>query len=243
LAHELRNPLSAVSNASRLLDGAREEKTARRAREIIERQTANMVRMVDDLLDVSRVTYGKMRLQAAPSDLVAMVRHAIETTEPERATLAQALEAKLPEAALHVNADPVRIDQILTNVLSNASKFTPRGGKVWVEVEREASASRPVAAVRVRDNGSGIDPTLLPRIFDLFVQGDRPGDRARGFGLGLTLAKRLADLHGGSIEALSGGTGGSEFVIRLPLLAKAPQPAPKPRRRRAPAVTRTAYTG
>jgi CheY-like chemotaxis protein len=177
--------------------------------------------MLDDLLDVSRITYGKIRLQKQSVDLVPVVRTAIVSTGALRDGLDQSLEAQFPEGEVLVEGDGVRLDQIFTNLLANAAKFTRRGGKVRVIVERERRRENlGEAVVRIRDNGVGITPAMLPRIFDLFVQVDAPSERNRtGIGLGLTLAKRLVDLHGGTIEAHSAGDAlGSEFVVRLPLL-------------------------
>jgi signal transduction histidine kinase/ActR/RegA family two-component response regulator len=224
LSHELRNPLSAIRNASHLLAGARDGPVIERAHAIIERQTGHMVRMVDDLLDVSRITHSKIELQLEPVDLAAVARRSVETTASAREEKSLQLSATLPEVPVWVEADPMRLDQLLTNLLDNAAKFTRPGGQVWITLEREmvrvGGASQPRATVRVRDNGAGIDPSVLPRIFDLFVQADRSSARARaGIGLGLTLARRLVELHGGTIEAFSAGNAlGSEFVVRLPLL-------------------------
>ncbi len=223
LAHELRNPLSGVRNAVRLLGEARDAAMVDKARAIIERQTGQMMRMIDDLLDVSRIAYGKIRLRAEPVDLIDVIRSSIEATEAEREQQRQLLTADLPDGPMPVNGDPVRLQQVFMNLLGNASKFTREAGHVWVSAEAEPAARgmpAPRVMVRVRDDGAGIDPALLPRVFDLFVQGDRAAGRTRGgIGLGLALAKRLVDLHGGTVEAHSAGEGlGSEFVVRLPLL-------------------------
>ena len=224
LAHELRNPLSGVRNASRLLGESQDEAVTQQARGIIERQTAHMVRMIDDLLDVSRVTYGKIKLDVEPVDAATCLRRAVEETEQERARLGQSLTLSVPDRALPVHADATRIGQVFTNLLVNASKFTRQGGRVWASVDSEpASGESPASVVvRIRDNGMGIEPSFLPRIFDLFVQGDRPAEGTRtGIGLGLALAKRIVELHGGMIEAHSGGPGmGSEFVVRLPVASR-----------------------
>jgi two-component system CheB/CheR fusion protein len=241
LAHELRNPLSGVRNAARLLAVSAEEAAIEQARGIIERQTANMVRMVDDLLDVSRISHGKIQLRPEPVDICALSRRVIEVTEGERQAAGQTLVASIPDDPAWVQGDALRLDQTLSNLLNNASKFTRHGGRIWVTVEREPAAvdsdTRPQVAIRVRDNGVGIEPALLPRIFDLFVQSDRVSERSRtGIGLGLTLARRLVELHGGSIEAFSAGNAlGSEFVMRLPLLETPQEGRIAGRARKAPA--------
>ena len=232
LAHELRNPLSGVSNAARLLASDNPAEISR-SRSIIERQTTHMVRMIDDLLDVSRITYGKIQLRTEPVDLTAILRRVIESDSAHRDEMQQKLEASLPKEPLMVQGDSVRLEQVFANLLGNASKFTRPGGNVWLTAEPEGGR---VAVVRVRDNGVGIEPDMLPRIFELFVQADSLTERSRsGMGLGLTLAKRLVELHGGTIEAHSAGASlGSEFAVRLPLLAthapagaKRAKPGPK----------------
>jgi two-component system CheB/CheR fusion protein len=227
LAHELRNPLSGVRDASRLLDHTADEAMIAHARDIIERQTTHMVRMIDDLLDVSRITQGKIHLRFEIVDLVTIIRECIAATDIELRKHEQRLATSLPERPVWVLGDPTRLDQIVANLLVNASKFTRNGGRIWLTLEREPHPERaPHSAVLgVRDNGAGIEPAMLPRIFELFVQG-RPGDRS-GIGLGLTLARRLVELHGGTIEAYSAGPGmGSEFIVRLPLTDAPAKTAP-----------------
>jgi two-component system CheB/CheR fusion protein len=230
LAHELRNPLSGVRNAASLLVEPKPAALAQ-ARAIIERQTQHMVRLIDDLLDVSRITYGKIHLDMQPVDLVAAARPAIEATQADRDHAGQALETQLPQGPLLVRGDGVRLDQVLTNLLGNASKFTGGGGHIRLAIAREMGPGEtPLAVVRVGDDGAGIEPAMLTRIFDLFVQGER-GERPRaGMGIGLSLARRLVELHDGTLEAKSDGPGkGSEFVVRLPLLAPdAPRDAAAP---------------
>ncbi|HUP30869.1 MAG TPA: chemotaxis protein CheB [Usitatibacter sp.] len=242
LAHELRNPLSGVRNAARLLGDSRDETIMGKAREIIDRQTAHMARLIDDLLDVARITYGKIQLNREPVDLVAVLNGAVDSTDAERRKLQQQLAVSLPPEPLMVHADPLRLDQIFTNLLVNASKFTRAGGRVWLSAEKEPTSREGPACVtvRVRDNGIGIDPSFLPRIFDLFVQATGSADHSRtGIGLGLTLAKRLVGLHGGTIEALSAGKSlGSEFVVRLPLGEASSAPSSRPARTRIPVTGR-----
>ncbi|HVR73638.1 MAG TPA: chemotaxis protein CheB [Planctomycetota bacterium] len=219
LAHELRNPLASMRNASHLLaTGGNDREVIATAQAVIDRQTQNMVRLVDDLLDVSRITHGKIQLRNELVDLSAAVRHAVSATEHHCRQRGQELTLVLPAEPLHVRGDTARLDQIFGNLLINASKFTQNLGHVWITVESEAIPA-PSAIVRIRDDGVGIEPALLTRIFDLFVQVyAATGDQPVGLGIGLTLAKRLTELHGGSIEAHSPGLSrGSEFVVRLPL--------------------------
>ena len=221
LAHELRNPLAAVRNASLLLKRVKSDPVIEHAREIVDRQTEHMVRMVDDLLEVTRITHGKIRIEPRPVNFGDVVTRALEDAEPQFRANAIAVRVDLAPEPLVVSGDAIRLAQIVANLLHNAGKFTPAGGEVRVSLEREPPrglADNGFALLRVRDNGCGIDSTVLPRIFDLFVQENRP-NRAGGIGLGLTLARRLVELHGGTIEAQSAGPGmGSEFTVRLPLL-------------------------
>ena len=222
LAHELRNPLSAIANSARLLEAGEDGGELAQARDIIERQSRHMTRMVDDLLDLARVKEGKIQPRLEPVELVASVRHAIEATAHQRDAAGIELIASYPSRPVWVRGDPMRLAQVVSNLLDNATKFTKRGGHIWVSVE--VPAPTPAAVVRVRDDGIGIDAQTMPRIFDLFVQASegQAGKRG-GIGLGLTLARLLVGLHGGSIEATSPGEGrGAEFVVRLPLI-EAPQ--------------------
>ena len=194
-----------------------------RAVAVVKRQVQHLVRMVDDLLDVSRITRGKVELKREPLDLVDVVRQAIESTRPLVEARGHALEVALPPRPLPLSADLTRLEQVLSNLLRNAAQFTAPGGRIAVSAAVEGGS----AVVRVCDDGAGIAPELLPRVFDLFTQGEQGLDRAgAGLGIGLTLVKRLVELHGGEVEARSGGIGeGSEFVVRLPFLA-APVGAP-----------------
>jgi signal transduction histidine kinase len=216
LAHELRNPLSAIANASHLLTHTEQpEPPMARAVAIIERQIHHLVRLVDDLLDVSRITRGKVELKRSPVDLVDLVRQTIESNRALVENRGIALGADLPPGTLPLDADPTRLEQVLANLLRNAAKFTEPGGRITVSV----AASGTEAAVRVKDTGIGIDPELLPRIFDLFTQGEQPLDRrGAGLGIGLTMVRRLVELHGGRVEAASAGPGqGAELTVWLPL--------------------------
>ena len=218
LAHELRNPLSAIANASHLLTHLpAPEPPMARAVAIVERQVQHLVRMVDDLLDVSRITRGKVELRREPLDLVEVVR---QTVEGHRALIeGQGIElaVALPAAPLPLAADLTRLEQVLSNLLRNAAKFTEPGGRIAVAVE----PAEGEAVVRVVDSGAGIPLELLPRIFEPFVQGEQTLDRrGAGLGIGLTMVRRLVELHGGRVEAASAGHGrGAELTVRLPLAA------------------------
>jgi PAS domain S-box-containing protein len=216
LAHELRNPLAPIRNALQLLKRSPAGETSIRAaaQDIMERQVSHMVRLIDDLLDVSRITRGKLELRREPVELSAVVDLAVETARPH---LAQQLTIKLPSEPIRLDADAVRISQVLSNLLNNAAKFTPRTGHISVSATLEGSA----VAIRVRDDGAGIPADQLPQLFRMFSQVGSPLERAKGgLGIGLSLARSLVELHGGSIEAHSDGPGkGSEFIVRLPVLA------------------------
>jgi PAS domain S-box-containing protein len=206
LGHELRNPLGAISSAAHVLSRTASGSSATaRASDIIGRQVQHLARIVDDLLDVSRVVAGKVVLRLQPVDLGDIARHVISVhTTPT-----------------WISADPTRLEQVLTNLLANAVKYTPAGGEITVTVRRQGDQ----AILTVRDTGVGIRPELLPRVFDLFVQGDRSLERsAGGLGIGLTLVRQLVELHGGTVEAASAGPGrGSTFTVRLPILAAPPE--------------------
>ena len=225
LGHELRSPLAPIRNAAALL---RERDTGdplvERAREVIERQLAHMSRLVDDLLDVSRITSGKVVVNRAPLDLGALVATAAEAARPLLKAKAQHLHVAL-ERPLMVNGDATRLTQVVVNLLSNASKYTPHGGQVWVELQADGH----YAELRVRDDGMGISAGLLPRVFQIFIQGDRTLDRSEGgLGLGLTLVRKLLELHDGTVSASSAGPGhGSEFVVRLARLGDTVRPEPE----------------
>ena len=244
LAHELRNPLGAIRNASYVLGlpGAGREVISN-AQAVIDRQTRHMTRLVDDLLDISRITQGKIRLALETLSLGDAVAGVVNATEHYRRERRQELILALPEEPVHVRADAARIDQILGNLFINAAKFTPADGHVWVSVERESANT---AVIRVRDDGEGIATELLPRIFDLFVQGDVSAADFGSAGIGLALAKQLVVLHGGTIEARSAGAlKGSEFVVRLPVAeparrrtARAARSRHRPRRFRPTRVDR-----
>jgi two-component system CheB/CheR fusion protein len=220
LAHELRNPLAPLRNALNLLEAPGVEKAAvLHARDIMHRQIRNMVRLIDDLLDVSRITRGKVLLRREPIELAPLLERAAEGVQHAIEARGQELTLALPSEPIYVDADPTRMEQIFGNLLHNASKYTPPGGHIELAAERVSAAPAPgEIVVRVRDDGIGIDPEVLPRVFDLFVQAQRSLDRSQGgLGIGLTLVKSLVELHGGTVEAKSRGLGqGSEFVVNLP---------------------------
>jgi len=220
LAHELRNPLAPALYALRLLDEKPLDDPQRwYVRRIAERQIRRLARLIDDLLDVSRIRTGKVELRKARVPLAEVVGHAVEIVRPLCEDRGIQLSIALPQEPLWLDADPARLEQVLSNLLTNAVKFTEDAGGITLAAEREGQE----IVIRVRDTGVGIAADLLPRIFDLFMQGDRSIDRARdGLGIGLTLSRKLVELHGGTIEAHSEGVGkGSEFVVRLPEAAEA----------------------
>jgi signal transduction histidine kinase/ActR/RegA family two-component response regulator len=219
LGHELRNPLAAVRNAIAVarLDAERRA----RALDIAHRQTAHLAHLVDDLVDVARVTQGKIRLRVERVVLATIVQRAIEATRPMIDERGHTLTVSaLP--ALVLEGDPTRLEQVLVNLLSNAAKYTPPGGTIEISAESRGDE----AVVRVRDNGTGIAPGMLPRVFDLFAQADNTLNRSQGgLGIGLTIVRQLVELHGGHIEALSDGPAqGAEFVVRLPATSGEDQP-------------------
>jgi signal transduction histidine kinase/CheY-like chemotaxis protein len=217
LAHELRNPLAPIQNAVCVLQHVdSSDERLGYARSIIGRQVTHLSRLVDDLLDVSRITLGKVKLQKEPIDLAAIVARAVETSRPGIEARRHQLTVTLPREPLRLEGDPTRLAQVIGNLLANAAKYTDEGGKIFLSAARNDGE----IIVRVRDTGIGISADLLPRIFDLFIQGDRSLARSEGgLGIGLSLVHRLVELHGGSVRAHSDGIGqGSEFVVRLPAL-------------------------
>ena len=216
LAHELRNPLAPISNAARALrlgigDGA----TVRTASEMLERQVGQLSRLVDDLLDVSRISRGKIELRRSRVELAPIVHQAVEALRPAVTLMRHELTVELPDAPIVVDADATRLAQVIGNLVNNAGKFTNAGGHISLVVSRDGAE----AVIRVRDDGIGIAAEHLPRVFDMFAQVDTSLERSRdGLGIGLTLVKTLVELHGGSVAAASDGPGrGSEFTVRLPL--------------------------
>jgi signal transduction histidine kinase len=225
LAHELRNPLAAISASLPLMTRrAPEDLAEQRAREVLSRQTQHLSHMVDDLLDVARVTQGKIHLKQDALDLRALLERAVDNARQTKAgPRNQIFECTLPPSPVMVNGDATRLEQVLMNLLDNASKYTPDGGRIQVWLHARENAHGPTAHVVVRDNGAGIPPDVLPKIFALFMQADVPIARSLGgLGVGLTMAETLVRLHGGTITASSAGRGqGSEFEVILPALATA----------------------
>jgi signal transduction histidine kinase/CheY-like chemotaxis protein len=233
LAHELRNPLAPILNAMQVIQiRGTDDPALQRAGDVVQRQGRHMARLLDDLLDVSRITHGKIELRKEPVDLAAVVENALQTSRPFIEAGQHEVSICLPPEPLRVEADPTRLEQVITNLLNNAAKYTESGGCIWVTAQREGDD----AVVRVRDTGVGISPALLPHVFDLFTQASRPLDRPQGgLGIGLTLVRRLVELHGGSVEADSAGPGrGSEFVVHLPASPEARLERPETARRAAP---------
>jgi CheY-like chemotaxis protein len=236
LGHELRNPLGAITNALVVLNGLVTGDRAGRAIEIIDRQTAHLSRLVDDLLDVARVTSGKIELRPEVLDLRTLAERSLDALADAARTGSH--QMVIEGDSVWVRGDPARLEQVIRNLLDNALKYTPAGGRVRLTVEQAEGD----AVLRVADTGAGIRADLLGRIFDLFVQEPQALDRARGgLGLGLTLVKRLVELHDGSVSVTSGGPGlGSEFTVRIPASVEettphgaAPaMPVPNGRRRR-----------
>ncbi len=218
LAHELRNPLAPIRTGVDVLRMQGDEQPeVVWARDMIERQTTQLVRLVDDLLDVSRITGGKIRLELERIDVAAIVATAVETSRPLIDEAGHELTVSMPDETLWVKCDRVRLSQVLSNLLNNAAKYTRGGGSIHLSIEREGSE----CVFRVRDNGIGIPPEMLSKVFDLFTQVERSLDRSRGgLGVGLTLARRLIEMHGGRIDVASDGPGqGSEFTVRLPAVS------------------------
>jgi CheY-like chemotaxis protein len=229
LSHELRNPLAPIRSALEVMRLARDNpETVEKARATMERQLLHLVRITDDLLDVARITQSKMDLRRERIDLRVVLHTAIEATRPALDARHHALKVDLPASPLWAEADLTRLAQVFSNLLNNAAKFTEPGGTINVA----ASGTGRTATVTVADTGVGIPAAMLPSIFDMFTQLQRFRDRSQGgLGIGLTLAKRLVELHGGAIEARSEGDGrGSTFTVRLPLLPRASEQPARPRR-------------
>jgi signal transduction histidine kinase/integral membrane sensor domain MASE1 len=225
LGHELRNPLAPIRNALAVLrTRPADPSVAARMHEMMERQTVHMVRLVDDLLDVSRITRGKIELRRERIDLGVAVQRAVDAGRPLVEERGHRLRLALPPEPILLEADPTRLEQVLANLLSNAVKYTPGRGTIDFTVARDG----PQAVIRVRDDGIGIRSEMLARIFELFAQADRlPSDVQEGLGIGLTLVRSLVGMHGGTVTAASEGPGrGSEFVVRLPCLPAGEQPRP-----------------
>jgi PAS domain S-box-containing protein len=217
LAHELRNPLAPIRNSLHILRMGVSDGTTEQVHEMMERQVNHMVRLVDDLLEVSRITRGQIELRKAPLDLAVVIQNAVETSRPLIEAAGHSLEISLPSEPILLIADAVRLAQVFSNLLNNAAKYTEHQGHIRLGVTREKN----MVVVSVRDNGIGIGADMLPHIFDMFSRTNRGAHSGGGLGIGLTLARSLVQMHGGRIEARSEGAGrGSEFIVRLPLAAE-----------------------
>jgi PAS domain S-box-containing protein len=232
LAHELRNPLAPLRNVSEILRLEALSDTARQATGVMERQIAQLVRLIDDLMDVSRITRGQLTLRPERVDLRRIIESAVETAQPQLAAAGVDLALEIPQQPLPLDADSTRIAQVFLNLLTNAAKFTPSGGRVSIEAKPQGDR----VSVIVRDTGIGITAEDQERVFGMFVQLNRDMRRSQtGLGIGLTLVKQMTELHGGSVSVWSAGSGqGSEFTVTLPLAVSAAveqsdhQPAPAP---------------
>jgi CheY-like chemotaxis protein len=235
LGHELRNPLAPILNALQIMRMRSTDPSTDAERAVIERQVSHLSRLVDDLLDVSRVTMGKIDLRKERVDLATAVARAVEIAKPAIDAKGHHLEVAVPVGALLVDGDLVRLAQVIANLLQNAAKYTEPGGNIRVDGRRESGEM----ILRVRDDGRGIPSERLASMFELFVQGNEGGLSQGGLGIGLTLVRSLVQLHGGTVQAFSEGPGrGTEFVIRLPASSRdsvrAAQPKPAGRRDNEP---------
>ena len=215
LAHELRNPLAPISNGLHLLRRSDDRHTHEQVREMMERQLRHLVHLVDDLLDIARITSNKVELRRERVDVATAMASAVETSMPIVNSAGHALVVRNPDAPVYVDADPTRLAQIVSNLLNNAAKYTPHGGRIELSACREDGE----AVIRVKDSGMGIAPEELPHVFEMFTQVGRHMHHAQGgLGIGLALVKRLVELHGGHVDAVSGGSAaGSTFAVHLPL--------------------------
>jgi signal transduction histidine kinase/ActR/RegA family two-component response regulator len=223
LGHELRNPLAPIRNALQIMQKpSADHSVVKWGNELIQRQIDHLTRLVDDLLDVSRIVRGKISLQQTTLDVAVVVDQAVEASRPLIEARSQELFVSIQERPVWVRGDFVRLAQVISNLLNNAAKYTNEGGRIRLDVE----SSEQWITVRVRDNGIGISANLLPHVFDLFAQASQSLDRTQGgLGIGLTLVKRLIEMHGGRVEARSEGLGrGSEFIVQLPRVTVATQP-------------------
>jgi signal transduction histidine kinase/ActR/RegA family two-component response regulator len=223
LAHELRNPLAPIRNSLNILRlSVDKDPAAERICEMMERQVALLVRLVDDLMEVSRITRGKIELRKEPVELAAVIRSAVEASRPQIELGKHELAISIPPEPLVIDGDPVRLAQVFVNLLNNASKYMDDGGNIWIGAKREGEE----VVVAVRDTGVGISAEMIPQIFQMFTQIDRSSRQAQGgLGIGLTLVRTLIEMHGGQVHVQSDGLGkGTEFTVRLPLTKKIPSP-------------------
>jgi len=223
LAHELRGPLSPICNVVHVLKSiASGQPKLHEIGDILDRQMKAIARLLDDLLDLSRVTRGKLSLNIEPIEILPVINQAVEWNQAVIVSKEQQLVVTHPREPIVVNGDTVRLTQVVSNLVGNAAKFTDAGGRIWITAE----TANDEAIVRVRDNGPGVKASEVQNIFDLFYQLERTVDRTgRGLGIGLSLVRRLSEMHGGSVEVFSEGPGrGSEFLLRLPLLSTASSP-------------------
>ena len=230
LAHELRNPLAPVWNGLSIIKRVPDDaQRVQQVADMIGRQVGQLARLVDDLLDVSRISTGKIELKKQPADLGSILRNAIETSRPHIEAARHKLSVQLPDEPIELEADAVRLAQVFSNLLNNAAKYTRPGGNIELIVQVEPER----VVVKVRDNGAGIAPEMLSKVFGLFTQVTHPSERTQGgMGIGLSLVEGLVRLHGGSVEAHSEGPDkGSEFIVYLPRLKPAATTAPRPGRR------------
>ncbi len=215
LAHELRNPLAPICNALEIMRLASHDSAAvGRSRAMLERQVGQMVRLIDELLDVSRITTGKLRIQLEPTDLATILEAAVEISRPAIDKAKLVFEMRLPDRAISIPADRIRLAQVFSNLLNNAAKYTPEGGTVSLTAEHDGAQ----VVVRIHDTGVGIPPDILPKVFELFTQVDKTLNRSQGgLGIGLALVQQLVELHGGTVAVRSDGPrAGTEFTVRLP---------------------------
>ena len=219
LSHELRNPLAPILNSLEILRLQRGESASRQqAHNIIERQVGHLVRLVDDLLEVSRISTGKINLQREPLDLRTVVEGAAAAAQLVIAQRRHELKVSLPASPLWIDGDSTRLEQVVVNLLNNASKYTEQAGHISLTLGQDGND----AVLSVKDSGMGIPPELIPRIFDMFTQADRPSARSQdGLGIGLALVQRLVEMHGGKVSVQSVVGKGSEFVVRVPVLGRA----------------------
>ncbi|HKS41023.1 MAG TPA: ATP-binding protein, partial [Blastocatellia bacterium] len=230
LAHELRNPLAPIRNSLQIMKLADDNRNAvEQARETMERQLQQMVRLIDDLLDLSRISRGTIELRKQRGDLAAVVQNAIETSRPVIEQSGHLLMTSIPAEPIFVDADVTRLAQVFANLLNNAAKYTEKGGRIWLAVERAGNE----VVVSVKDTGVGIPAHQLPRVFEMFSQVDRSLEKSQGgLGIGLSIVKRLVEMHGGTVEAQSEGHGfGSQFIVRLPVLASLDHESQPPSKR------------